>query len=149
MRRLTLLALLVLLLSLVRGAHAQVIQTKVLLRGLDRDLLITLGEPGVPDLLILDGNEFVIDGLDANGGFTATRYVQVGARKDIETVTILKDPLILNAFKRAPYWTAMSMAFQNPGEVTCHRKANAVLMYNQARTPRWIIGNCLGPAQDG
>jgi hypothetical protein len=148
MRRLTLL-LLLLLLSLIQAAHARVTRTKVLLRGLDRDLVITLGEPGLPDLLVLDGNEFEIDGVDGQGGLTATRYIQVGARQEIETVTLLRDPLILNAFKRAPYWTAMSMAFQNPGEVACPPGTNAVLMYNQARTPRWVIGNCLDPSQEG
>jgi hypothetical protein len=64
-------------------------------------------------------------------------------------VTILKDPLILKAFKRAPYGSAMSLAFRNASEVRCSSKAQAVLMYNPVGLPRWFLGNCIGPGAEG
>jgi len=124
-------------------ASAQITRRKVLLRCLMRDLEITLAEPGLRDTLVLDGDEFVIDGLDSSGGFTATREIVGSNPPRVETATILKDAMILGAFKRSPYWSAMSMAFINANEVSCPSSTEAVLLVTLAQKPQKIVGNCI------
>ena len=130
------------------AAHAQVIQTRVRLKGLDRDLYARVNEPGLADVLILDGKQFDNVSSDSSGGLNADRTIPGGTPTQIETVTILTDPMILGAFKRSPYWSAMSMAFVNATEVSCPPKSEAVIMYHMAQTPRRTVGNCFR-FQDG
>lgn len=142
------LALLLLLLFSVTASQAQVIQTRVRLKGLDRDLYARVNEPGQADVLILDGKQFDNVSTDSSGGINADRMIPGGTPTQIETVTILTDSLILGGFKSSPYWSAMSMAFVNANEVTCPPKSDAVLMYHMAQTPRRTVGNCFR-FQDG
>lgn len=71
-----------------------------------------------------------------------------GGPTQVETVTILTDPMIPGAFTRSPYWSAMSMAFVNANEVSCPISSDAVLIYDMAQTPRRTLGNCFR-FQDG
>ena len=130
-------------------ASAQHYHTRVRLRGLDRDLMVVVHEPGQSDSLSFDGNLYDHVYPDSSGGLTADRQIPGGSPTQIETISILTDTVILGAFKASPYWSAMSMAFVNANEVRCSPRSEAVLMITEARTPRRIVGNCFGFSQEG
>jgi hypothetical protein len=124
-------------------AQARVLRSPIRLRGLDRDLVITVQEPGTQDSLVLDGEVFELQNFDPSSGISALRYIELNGTKQVETVDILMDPVLLQSFRRVPYWSAMSMGFLNAKEVNCSPESTGILMWHQASTPRKTIGNCI------
>lgn len=124
-------------------AHAVVIETEVRLRGLDRPLVIVMGEPDRQEQISLDGFEFKIDTRDRDGTLHGSREVEIGDQKKIEMISLFGDLTLLDIFKKSPQRGGTMMGFINAKEVTCPVTANFVLMYRQQASRPQSIGNCV------
>jgi len=129
-------------------AQARVLKGQVLLKGLERELLLIQQEPGTEDQLVLDQVSYQITSADPEGNISAMLETQSGGMVKLETVDILTDPTLLASFKAAPYWAAMSLAFLNAKEVRCPGTSTGILMHHSASAPRKTVGNCVTLSSD-
>jgi hypothetical protein len=132
------LSLLVLFLS-PQVAHAERLESTILLKQQKRLVTILHQEPGEPQEIRIDADVYSLRSVDPAGLGTGFNY---SADRPGEAVSILQDQILLSKMKANPLQFSRNLHLRNADEVACPRDSNAILMIIQNPSAE-RIGNCL------
>ena len=121
------------------GAHAERLESPVLLEARNRLVTILHQEPGQPEEIRIDQDVYDLKSVDEAGFSKGFNY---SADRGNVAVSILQDSFLLSRMKQNPLQFSKNLHFRNADEVTCPREANAILMVIRTPGPE-RVGNCL------